>query len=171
MRAASAESRHAGLSGAQGRKAQCLMHERHTQASKNRDPVPKVAVLHGAGYAGRELIRILVGHPEIELTVVTSRAFVGRPVHHVHPDLRGVADLTFMAPEAVDHGRLDGVLIAAEHGKSAQVVLDLLNGGYGGAIIDLSADFRLKESTLYGRWYGFEHPAPSLLSSFGVWIA
>jgi putative redox protein len=85
-----------------------------------------VALLHGAGYAGGELIRLLNGHPHFSLAVVTSRSAAGRPVWHVHPALRGQTDLVFTDP---DHLSLDGIsalLIAAEHGQSVAVVQALL---------------------------------------------
>src|SRR5690606_18792013 len=125
-----------------------------------------VALLHGAGYAGGELVRILLGHPEVELKSITSRSFAGKPIWTAHPDLRGQIDLTFVAPDDVGLDGVDVVLIAAEHGKGVRAVLDILESGYEGAIIDLSADFRFEDPSLYEAWFGFVHPAPELLKSF-----
>ncbi|MDQ7040711.1 MAG: N-acetyl-gamma-glutamyl-phosphate reductase [Rhodothermus sp.] len=126
----------------------------------------RIAVLHGAGYVGGELIRLLLAHPYCELAAVTSRTFAGQPLWHAHPMLRGQTDLTFVAEEALTLSELDAVFIAAEHGQSAYVVQRLLTKGYQGAIIDLSADFRFQEATVYPAWFGFEHPAPELLGQF-----
>lgn len=126
----------------------------------------KIGLLHGAGYVGGELIRLLLNHPEATLTQVTSRAFTGQPVGVAHPHLHGQTRLTFCAPDAFAPHACDAVLIAAEHGKGAQTVVDLLADGFSGAIIDLSADFRFTDARLYQQWFGFDHPAPALLDDF-----
>lgn len=125
-----------------------------------------IAILHGAGYAGGELIRLLLAHPAVSLDVVTSRAFTHEPVWKAHPHLRGQTPLVFSDEEAPDLGGIDAVLIAAEHGKGARAALQLLEGGYEGAIIDLSADFRFRDAALYEPWFGFTHPAPELIPSY-----
>lgn len=126
----------------------------------------RIAVLHGAGYVGGELIRLLLAHPHCTLTAVTSRTFAGRPLWHAHPGLRGLTDLTFVEEEALTLSALDGVLIAAEHGQGAYAAKRLLAIGYQGIVIDLSADFRFQEAALYPVWFGFDHPAPELLGQF-----
>ncbi len=126
----------------------------------------RIAILHGAGYVGGELIRLLLAHPYCELAAVTSRTFAGRPLWHAHPMLRGQTDLTFVAEDALRLSELDAVLIAAEHGQGARVVQHLLEKGYQGVIIDLSADFRFRDAALYPAWFGFDHPAPELLGRF-----
>ena len=125
-----------------------------------------VAVLHGGGYTGRELIHILLRHPNVSLSAVTSRTFAGQPLHAAHHELRGATELTFTHPDAVQCTGLDAVFIAAEHGKGVAVVQWLLSEGYEGAVVDLSADFRLNEPSDYDRWYGYTHPAPELIGSF-----
>ena len=125
----------------------------------------RIAVLHGAGYAGGELIRLLLAHPHVTLETVTSRAFAGQPVWKAHPHLRGQTELTF-ADEDADLAGVDAVFIAAEHGKGAQAALQLLNGGFTGRIVDLSADFRFKDPAVYDEWFGFTHPAPGLLAEY-----
>ena len=124
----------------------------------------RIAILHGAGYAGGELIRLLLNHPYVELVAVTSRTFADQPVWTAHPTLRGQTDLAFSAE--INPDALDAVLITAEHGQAIRVVQHLLDQNYTGAIVDLSADFRFKDPSLYPKWFKYEHPAPELLSEF-----
>ena len=126
----------------------------------------RLAILHGAGYAGRELIRLLLGHPEATLAAVTSRTFAGQPVWAAHPTLRGQTDLVFTDPEALDVSGLDAVLITAEHGKGVEAVMALLEQGFDGVIVDLSADFRFNDPGLYETWFGYTHPVQALLDGF-----
>jgi LysW-gamma-L-alpha-aminoadipyl-6-phosphate/LysW-L-glutamyl-5-phosphate reductase len=126
----------------------------------------RIALLHGAGYVGGELIALLARHPVFSLEVVTSRAFAGKPVSAAHPSLRGQVDLAFSADDGFDLTGIDAVLLAAEHGKGAEAVVRLLEAGYEGAIVDLSADFRFRDPAAYGTWFRFEHPAPELLDRF-----
>lgn len=130
-------------------------------------PAPKrLGLLHGAGYVGGELIRLLAGHPYAALELVTSRTFAGAPVWEAHPGLRGQTDLAFTDPEDASPHALDGVLVAAEHGQGAHAVLGLLESGFEGVVVDLSADFRLRDAALYAAWYGTDHPVPELLDDF-----
>ena len=126
----------------------------------------RVAVLHGAGYAGGELVRLVLGHPALALAATTSRSFAGQPLWSAHPALRGQTDLTFIAPDSLDLGGLDAAFVAAEHGQGVAVVENLLARGFEGVIVDLSADFRFEDAGVYETWFGFEHPAPELLDSF-----
>ncbi|WP_072714566.1 N-acetyl-gamma-glutamyl-phosphate reductase [Rhodothermus profundi] len=126
----------------------------------------RIAILHGAGYVGGELIRLLLTHPYCTLTAVTSRTFAGQPLWRAHPTLRGQTDLTFVEEAALTLSELDAVLIAAEHGQGARTVQRLLENGYQGLIIDLSADFRFRDAARYPEWFGFDHPAPELLGRF-----
>lgn len=125
-----------------------------------------VTLLHGAGYVGGELIRLLLGHPQVELAVVTSRTFAGQPVGAAHPHLRGQTRLVFSDDAPHQVLGCDAVLIAAEHGQGAAAVQALLEAGYTGGIVDLSTDFRLRDARLYPTWFGFTHPAPALLPAF-----
>ena len=138
-----------------------MAHSLTNSANDNR-----IAILHGAGYAGRELIRLLLAHPEATLAAVTSRTFAGQPVWTAHPTLRGQTDLVFTDPQVLDPSGLDAVLIAAEHGKGVEAVSALLDQGFDGAIVDLSADFRFNDPALYETWFGYTHPAPELLNAF-----
>jgi len=122
----------------------------------------RVGVMHGAGYVGGELIRLLLDHPSVKLASVTSRTFRGQPLWAAHPHLRGQTDLTF----ATSWDDLDAIFCAAEHGQAAHAIADLLDQGFSGPIIDLSADFRFKSGSAYPAWFRFDHPAPELLSSF-----
>ena len=126
----------------------------------------RVALLHGAGYTGRELIRALLQHPRAALRSVTSRTFAGQPLYAAHPELRGMITQRFSDPTSFVPEDLDAVFVAAEHGQGAHAVSRLLEQHFAGIIIDLSADFRLKSPRSYARWYGREHPAPALLSRF-----
>ncbi|MDX1428980.1 MAG: N-acetyl-gamma-glutamyl-phosphate reductase, partial [Rhodothermales bacterium] len=126
----------------------------------------RVAILHGAGYTGGELVHLVSGHPYLELTTVTSRSFAGQPVAAAHPALSATTDLKFTAPEEAAFAELDGVFVAAEHGQGASAVLSLLRSDFDGVIVDLSADFRFGDPAIYPEWFGFEHPAPALLEEF-----
>ncbi len=125
----------------------------------------KVAVLHGAGYAGSELVTLLLRHPSVSLQTVTSRAFAGNPIWKAHVHLRGQTDLLF-APDDSDVSSSDVVFITAEHGMGAAAVKTLLDASYKGIIIDLSADFRFVDAAIYPEWFGFDHPAPERLGAF-----
>ena len=129
-------------------------------------PQQRIALLHGAGYAGGELIRLLASHPDLELAAVTSRSQAGQPLWSVHPHLRGIADGTFIEPDALDVAAIDAVLVAAEHGQAAHTVQALLEAGFDGPIVDLSADFRFHDAAIYPTWFGHEHPVPQLLETF-----
>jgi N-acetyl-gamma-glutamyl-phosphate reductase len=122
----------------------------------------RVAVLGASGYAGLELLRILLRHPAFEIAAVTSEQRAGRPVGEAFPALRGQLDLVF---EAADPERLaskvDLAFAALPHAASAPSVAALRRAGV--AVADLSADFRLRDPAVYREWYG-EHPAPELLA-------
>lgn len=128
--------------------------------------IKHVALLHGAGYVGGEIARLLLGHPGVHLEAVTSRTFAEKPLHTPHPDLRGESNLTFSLQDEVDLSGLDAVLTAAEHGRGHTDVTWLLEQGFEGAIIDLSADFRYKNPERYEEWFDYTHPAPELLDEF-----
>jgi len=121
-----------------------------------------VSVMGGSGYVGGELLRLLVSHPYCEVEAVTSRRYAGEPLFRIHPNLRGVTALKFQEEglEAVVAGS-EVVFTALPHGKSIEVVPQLLERGV--KVIDLAADFRLKDPTAYKGYYGFNHPRPDLL--------
>lgn len=124
-----------------------------------------VALLHGAGYGGGELIRLALQHPALELVQVTSRTFAGQSVSVAHPALFGQTSLHFSDDDALDPA-VDAVFIAAEHGQSAKAVKRLFEMGFAGKIVDLSADFRFADPAHYPAWLGFDHPCPEHLPKF-----
>jgi N-acetyl-gamma-glutamyl-phosphate/LysW-gamma-L-alpha-aminoadipyl-6-phosphate reductase len=127
--------------------------------------VVRVGVVGASGYVGGELLRLLLGHPEVELTVATSRQYRGEYIYRVHPNLRGFTDLQFSDPnidELTD--RCDLVFTAVPHGRAVELVPSLV--AVGMRVIDMSADFRLKDPADYVKYYGFEHPHPELLERF-----
>ncbi len=129
----------------------------------------RVAIAGATGYAGEELIRLLLGHPHVELTCLAASAKWERPVpvSDVYPRFARRLDLPV---EALDPGRLsasaDAVFLALPHGTAKDLVPGLLKAGK--RVIDLSGDFRLRDASLYPRWYAFTHPHPTLLSRTDV---
>ena len=119
----------------------------------------RAAVVGGAGYAGGELLRILAGHPCVEVTQVTSERLAGRRVDTVHPPLRG-RELAFIGRDSLESA--DVVFAALEHGESSRVIDQLR--ATAPLVIDMGADFRLRDPAAYDRWYGWRHPRPELLS-------
>lgn len=132
----------------------------------NQTSPKRVTLLHGAGYVGGELARLLIAHPGVTLDSVTSRTFAGQPLWTPHPSLRGATDLSFSTPDEIDLSGVDAVMTAAEHGKGHEDVTWLLDHGFDGAIVDLSADFRYENPALYEEWFDYTHPAPELLNEF-----
>ncbi len=130
-----------------------------------------VAVLHAGGYAGRELTLLLLRHPFARVTTVTSRTFAGAPVHAAHPSLRGLTEMHFVDPDALNVSGMDAILLTAEHGKAALTVQQILRGGFEGPIVDLSADFRFSTGENYESTIGVAHPAPALLPRFAYGLA
>ncbi|WP_337845351.1 N-acetyl-gamma-glutamyl-phosphate reductase [Thermus sp.] len=120
-----------------------------------------VAIVGGSGYAGGEFLRLALFHPHLEVTQVTSRRFAGEPVHFVHPNLRGRTALKFIPPEKLEP--VDILVLALPHGVFAREYERYRP--LGKVVLDLSADFRLKNLDLYRKYYG-EHPHPDLLGSF-----
>ncbi len=117
----------------------------------------KVGIINVTGYAGVELARLLHQHPEIELTSVTGRSAAGQRLNKVFPHLAEL-ELTIES----EPGDVDLVFSAMPHKESAKEVIPLLNRGI--KVVDISADFRLKDINDYRQWYDFTHPAPQLLN-------
>ena len=122
-----------------------------------------VGVVGASGYTGAELVRLLLGHRILRPEIVTSREFAGRAIADVYPNLP--TDLTFseLDPDAL--GSLDLVFLALPHGASMELGATLAKSGT--AVVDLSADFRLKDPGAYDEWFGAPHTAPGLL---GDWV-
>ena len=122
----------------------------------------KAAIIGAAGYVGGELLRLLYGHPLVEVSMVTSRRYAGEYVYRVHPNLRGYFDLKFEKPEVSRiSDKCDLVLSAAPHGSAVHLTKEFYEMGM--KVIDLSADYRLRDPEAYERYYGFKHPYPELL--------
>lgn len=130
----------------------------------------KVAVVGAAGYAGSELLRILLQHPEVTELVATSRSQAGKPIGEVLPQLSLITDARFAAltPAEAAKGR-DLVFLALEHGESSRVMAEVVDAGPG-MIVDIAADFRIRDGRLHAAYYG-EHPAPALVHRFSYGLA
>lgn len=121
-----------------------------------------VGVVGGTGYTGVELLRLLAGHPEVELRVVTSRAEAGRAVADLFPNLRGHLDISFSHPDSAPLSDCDLVFFATPNGTAMVMVPELLKAGV--RVIDLAADFRLKQASEWAQWYDMPHACPDLLA-------
>ena len=121
----------------------------------------KVGIVGGTGYTGVELLRILVNHPGVELSVITSRSEEGMPVADMFPNLRGHTDLRFSVPNAETLGACDVVFFATPHGVAHALAEEVLDAG--AKVIDLSADFRLQDAVEWEKWYNQPHGAVNLL--------
>lgn len=128
--------------------------------------IEKIAVVGASGYSGEELIRLLQRHPAAELVCVTSRQHAGQPLCAVFPKFRSqkYAGLAFSLsePKAIIGSGARVVFLALPHGLAAELAKPLLAAGL--RVIDLSADFRLKDAAVYKDFYGHDHPAPELLA-------
>ena len=123
----------------------------------------KTGILGASGYTGSELLRLLAGHPEFEVVVATAHTHAGEQVGSHTPSL--AAAYPGLAYEESDPARFDGldlVFCGLPHGESQRIIPELQSRV--GLIVDLAADFRLKDAALYPRWYGEEHEAPELLA-------
>ncbi len=122
----------------------------------------RVAIVGATGYTGLELLRLLAGHPRVEVTCVTSRKEAGRPLSSVFPFFSRFGDLPLIEPNPDEiASRAEVAFLCVPHGAAAEVAAALLDRGL--RVIDLSADFRLKEQEVYEAWYQVKHPVPKLL--------
>lgn len=117
----------------------------------------KAGIINVTGYAGAELARILYTHPEVELTSVSGRSLAGKPLSEAFPHL---ACYGLTIGEEID-GSVEFVFSALPHAASAEAVAPFARAGV--PVVDISADFRLRDPKVYAEWYGGEHPAPDLL--------
>lgn len=122
----------------------------------------KAGIVGGTGYTGVELLRLLSRHPEVEISVITSRSDAGKRVDELYPNLRGVVDLLFSEPKISALSRCDVVFFATPNGTAMQMVPRILDAGV--KVIDLAADFRLKDSAVWQHWYGLPHICADLLA-------
>jgi N-acetyl-gamma-glutamyl-phosphate reductase len=126
------------------------------------DLMVKVGVVGGTGYTGVELLRLLSLHPQVELVAITSRGDAGMQVSDMFPSLRGRVMLRFVAPQDAPLERCDLVFFATPNGVAMQQARTLLDAGV--RVIDLAADFRIRDVLEWQKWYGMEHAAPDLVA-------
>ena len=120
-----------------------------------------VGIVGGTGYTGSELLRLLAQHPSAQVRVLTSRKEAGLRADALFPNLRGHADVVFSVPDPEALARCDVVFFATPHGVAMRSAAALIERGV--RVIDLSADFRLRDPVVFKHWYGLEHSAPALL--------
>ena len=121
-----------------------------------------VSIIGGSGYGGGELLRLLLNHPQVEVKQATSRSHLGEYLYQVHPNLRKRTQLKFSDPAALEP--VDVLFLAQPHGQAQHNIEQYAK--LGTKIIDLAADFRLRDAALYKEWYGEEHVAPEWLNKF-----
>ncbi len=122
----------------------------------------KVGIVGGTGYTGVELLRLLALHSQVELRVITSRADAGTLVSQMFPSLRGFVDLAFAHPDQAHLEQCDVVFFATPNGIAMQQTRALLEAGV--KVIDLAADFRIKNIAVWEKWYGMTHACPDLVA-------
>ena len=122
----------------------------------------KVGIVGGTGYTGVELLRLLARHPQVELRAITSRKEAGMPVADMFPNLRGHVGLKFVEPESAGLDQCDVVFFATPNGIAMQQARALLDAGV--KVIDLAADFRIKDVSVWEQWYKMEHACPDLVA-------
>lgn len=122
----------------------------------------KLGIVGGTGYTGVELLRLLASHDQAEVVVITSRSERGRRVDDMYPNMRGHCELSFSDPENAELSECDIVFFATPHNVAMNKVPELLASGT--RVIDLSADYRIRDHALWSRWYGEAHVSPELLN-------
>lgn len=122
----------------------------------------KVGIVGGTGYTGVELLRILLQHPEVEIQAITSRKEAGIAVDEFFPGLRGKVKLKFSDPAKTNLGKCNVVFFATPNGVAMQQTEELLDAGV--RVIDLAADFRIRDVLTWEKWYGMTHASPDLLA-------
>lgn len=122
----------------------------------------KVGIVGGTGYTGVELLRLLALHPNVEVVAITSRGEAGTAVADMFPSLRGKIALNFVDPKDAALDRCDVVFFATPNGIAMQQAKSLLDAGV--RVIDLAADFRIKDLAVWEKWYGLSHAAPELVA-------
>jgi N-acetyl-gamma-glutamyl-phosphate reductase len=124
--------------------------------------VKKIGIVGATGYTGVELLRLLATHPDVEISYVTSRSNAGSRVDAMFPNLRGFIDLEFSDPSTDALAQCDLVFFATPNGVAMKHVPALLEAGT--KVIDLAADFRIKDLDVWSKWYGMEHACPDLVA-------
>ncbi len=121
----------------------------------------KVGIVGGTGYTGIELLRLLSQHPCVEIVTITSRKDEGTPVEQMYPSLRGRVNLNFSSPDTPLLKECDFVFFATPHGVAMSMARELLK--HDVKVIDLAADFRIKDKDIFKQWYKIDHVCPDLL--------
>ena len=121
----------------------------------------KVGIVGGTGYTGVELLRLLAAHPEVEIQAITSRSEKGVAVADMYPNLRGHLDIAFSEPDMSILSACDLVFFATPNGIAMTMAQELVDAGV--KVIDLAADFRIKDVDEWSKWYGMEHACPNLI--------
>lgn len=122
----------------------------------------KAGIVGATGYTGMEVLRLLVTHPQVDVVAITSRSARGQRVDDLFPSLRGHLNLSFTDPSAETLAACDVIFFATPNGTAMQSVPAILEAG--AKVVDLGADFRLRDPTLWHKWYGTTHACPELLS-------
>lgn len=122
----------------------------------------KAGVIGGTGYTGVELLRLLATHPNVNLSVITSRSEAGKPVADLFPSLRALSELSFSEPEPASFASCDVVFSATPNGIAMTYAQGLMDANI--KLIDLAADFRIQDIATWQEWYGMEHACPELVA-------
>ena len=122
----------------------------------------KAGIVGGTGYTGVELLRILARHPQVRIAAITSRAEAGTPVVKMFPSLRGRIELAFCDPASAALDQCDVVFFATPNGVAMSEARSLLDAGV--KVVDISADFRLRDVAEWEKWYKMKHAAPELVA-------
>jgi len=122
----------------------------------------KTGIVGGTGYTGVELLRILANHPEVDLQVITSRSEAGLHVSDLYSNLRGFMDIQFTEPDVKALKNCDLVFFATPNGVAMKMVPELIEAGV--KVIDLAADFRIKDIAVWEQWYGMTHACPNYVA-------
>jgi N-acetyl-gamma-glutamyl-phosphate reductase len=122
----------------------------------------RVGIVGGTGYTGVELLRLLASHEQAEVVAITSRAESGRRLDDLFPNLRGHYELAFSEPDVQALAACDVVFFATPHNVAMQLVPELLAAG--ARVVDLSADYRIRDAALWSKWYGEPHTSAELLA-------
>ena len=122
----------------------------------------KAGIIGGTGYSGIELLRLLAQHPQVEIAAITSRQEAGTPVSAMFPSLRGRVSLAFSHPDQANLGRCDVVFFATPNGVAMGQARALVDAGV--RVVDISADFRIRDVAEWERWYKMKHAAPQLVA-------
>ena len=125
--------------------------------------ISRISIFGGTGYTGVELIRLLLSHPYVEIYQITSRKDKGKRVDEVYPSFRGMLNNKFVSPEDADLENVDIVFFATPNGIAMNYADNLISKGK--IVIDLAADFRIKDKGVWEKWYGMEHKSPNLIDN------